>query len=83
MTDKYPVSLWLTPAVLSLAQAAYDTRLLDGTLDHHHLSVLADALEEAGCEGERCDGCHNGYCTAGQFDYKASVTDVRPNSQQV
>jgi hypothetical protein len=41
---------WLTPAVISLAQAAYDQRSLPaGTLDLVHLAVLADALEEVGC----------------------------------
>jgi hypothetical protein len=41
---------WRTPAVLSLAQAAYDERLLpSGELDPPRLAVLADALEEAGC----------------------------------
>jgi hypothetical protein len=49
-----PVSLapaWLTPAVLKLAQAAYDNRLLpSGLLDNGGLAVLADALEEAGCD---------------------------------
>jgi hypothetical protein len=48
-----PVSLapaWLTPAVMKLAQAAYDNRLLpSGLLDNAGLAVLADALEEAGC----------------------------------
>lgn len=39
----------VTPTVLSLAQAAYDTRLPDGTLDPFRLSLVADALEEAGC----------------------------------
>jgi hypothetical protein len=38
-----------TPAVSSLAQAAYDERLLPGgELDPERLGVLADALEEAG-----------------------------------
>jgi hypothetical protein len=35
---------WLTPTVLSFAQAIYD----DGTFDH--LPILADALEDAGCD---------------------------------
>jgi hypothetical protein len=40
---------WRTPAVVSLAQAAYETRTLpDGTLAPDRLAVLADALEEAG-----------------------------------
>lgn len=41
---------WLTPAVLALAQAAYDDRRADGTLDPVTLGWLADALEEAGCQ---------------------------------
>jgi hypothetical protein len=48
-----PVALdptWLTPTVVSLAQAAYDHRTLPaGTLEDDRLAVLADALEEAGC----------------------------------
>jgi hypothetical protein len=39
---------WRTPAALSLAQAAYDERQPDRTLDPVRLQVLADALEEAG-----------------------------------
>jgi len=42
---------WLTPQVFSLAQAAYDERNPDGTLDNDRVAVLSDALEEAGCEG--------------------------------
>jgi hypothetical protein len=49
-----PVSLdpaWRTPAMAALATAAYDERLLPaGTLDPDRLAVLADALEEAGCD---------------------------------
>jgi hypothetical protein len=42
-----------TPAVVSLAQAAYDERQLpSGELDTHRLSVLADALEETGAPDE-------------------------------
>jgi len=41
---------WLTPDVLSLAEAAYDQRRLpEGTLDPARLGLLADALEDAGC----------------------------------
>jgi hypothetical protein len=41
---------WQTPTVTALAQAAYDERELpSGALDKVRLSVLADALEEAGC----------------------------------
>jgi hypothetical protein len=40
-----------TPAVLALAQAAYDHRTLPaGTLDPDRFAILADALEEAGCD---------------------------------
>src|SRR5262249_13618255 len=42
---------WRTPTVTALAQAAYDDRLLPGgTLDTDRLAVLADALDEAGCD---------------------------------
>jgi hypothetical protein len=41
---------WRTPLVLSLAQAAYEERVLPaGTLDPQRLAILSDALEEAGC----------------------------------
>jgi hypothetical protein len=41
---------WQTPAVVALAQAAYDNRILPaGALASARLAVLADALEEAGC----------------------------------
>lgn len=44
-------SAWQTPTILSLAQAAYDNRNLpDGTLEDDRLTILADALEEAGCQ---------------------------------
>jgi hypothetical protein len=46
-----PEPAWRTPAVVSLATAAYEERLLPaGTLDADRLAVLADALEEAGCD---------------------------------
>jgi hypothetical protein len=49
-----PVSLsptWRTPQVVALAQADYEQRELPaGTLDPARLAVLADALEEAGCD---------------------------------
>lgn len=39
-----------TPAILALAQAAYDNRTLPaGTLEPDRLAVLTDALEESGC----------------------------------
>jgi hypothetical protein len=42
---------WQTPAATALAAAAYDDRLLPaGHLDAARLSVLADALEDAGCD---------------------------------
>jgi hypothetical protein len=48
-----PVSIspaWLTHQVVALAQAAYEERELPaGTIDNARLAVLADALEEAGC----------------------------------
>jgi hypothetical protein len=56
-----------TPQAVSLAQAAYDDRRGDGTLDPFLLSLTADALEEAGCDSEdllqhlrgkrRCTAC--------------------------
>jgi len=60
---------WLTPSVLTLAQAAYDNPMLpSGILDKANLAVLADALEEADCtnldilyhcrqSGEHVRGC--------------------------
>jgi hypothetical protein len=62
-------SAWLTPTVLSLAQATYVYRGVPaGTLDSTRLAALADALEEAGCDnadilshlrqpGEHVRGC--------------------------
>jgi hypothetical protein len=42
---------WNNGLVQVLAQVAYDDRLLPaGTLDTARLAVLADALEEAGCD---------------------------------
>jgi hypothetical protein len=44
-------------AVVKLAQAAYDQRLLPwGELDHGRLAVLADALEESGCDNQEMLG---------------------------
>jgi hypothetical protein len=44
---------WRTAAVLALAEAAYEERVLPaGTLDPDRLGVLADALEDAGCSDE-------------------------------
>jgi hypothetical protein len=42
---------WLTPVVVALAAAAYEERdMPSGELDAARLAVLADALEEAGCD---------------------------------
>jgi hypothetical protein len=42
---------WRTPSVVSLAQAAYDNRTLPtSTLEPSRRAVLADALEDAGCD---------------------------------
>jgi hypothetical protein len=42
---------WLTPTVTNLAEAAYEERQLpSGHLDAARLGVLADALEDAGCD---------------------------------
>jgi hypothetical protein len=58
-----------TPTILALATAAYENRTLPaGTLEPDRLAVLADALEEAGCDnaeivshlrepGEHVRGC--------------------------
>lgn len=58
---------WNGGIVPRLAQAAYDERRQDGTLDPDRLAVLADALEEAGCDDDEilfhlrglvgCDDC--------------------------
>jgi hypothetical protein len=48
---------WQDAAVVRLAQAAYESRILPaGTLDNTRLAVLADALEEAGCSDEQILG---------------------------
>jgi len=42
---------WHTPTVMELARASYDKRSLPaGTLDTSRRAVLADALEDAGCD---------------------------------
>ena len=44
---------WLNPTVSSLATAAYEERSLpSGELDTARLAILADALEEAGCDNQ-------------------------------
>src|SRR5262245_24989357 len=46
-----PAPACRTPEVLALARAAYEERALpSGQLDPDRLAVLADALEEAGCD---------------------------------
>ena len=46
-----PEPAWSTPQVVALAQAAYEQRELPaGTLDLARLAVVADALEDAGCD---------------------------------
>jgi hypothetical protein len=49
-----PITLspaWRTPTVLALAEAAYDHRQLpSGHLEGERLAILADALEEGGCD---------------------------------
>jgi hypothetical protein len=67
-----PITLhpaWLTPTIASLAQAIYgDRQLPSGLFDNQRMGVLADALEEAGCDnaevlshlrggGEHVRGC--------------------------
>ena len=43
--------VWLIPSVRAVARSAYDERILPaGTLDPDRLAVLADALEDAGCD---------------------------------
>ena len=46
-----PDPAWQTPQVVVLAQAAYEEREMPhGTLDPTRLAVLADALEDTGCD---------------------------------
>jgi hypothetical protein len=48
----------LTPLVVSITTAAYESRLSDGTLDSEVLAVLSDALEDAGRPtGMICQAC--------------------------
>jgi len=48
---------WLTPAVVSVARAVYEERdLPSGHLDPVRLAVLADALEEVGCDNSELPG---------------------------
>jgi hypothetical protein len=60
---------WRTPSALALATAAYEERLMpSGHLEPDRLAILADALEDAGCDnpvvlahfhspGPHCRGC--------------------------
>jgi hypothetical protein len=52
----HPISInpnWLTPTVTNLATVAYQERNLHSReLDNIHLAVLADALEDAGCDNQ-------------------------------
>jgi hypothetical protein len=51
------VLTWNNALVVRLAQAAYDERQLpSGHLDPDRLAVLADALEEAGCQDQKILG---------------------------
>src|SRR5262249_38408083 len=68
-----PVTLdpaWQSPAIVSLAQAAYDDRLMpSGEFSPARLAVLSDALEEAGApavllEHLRAPGPHVRGCFA-------------------
>lgn len=44
---------WRTPTVTNLAETIYDDRQLPtGLFDNQRLAVLADALEDAGCDNE-------------------------------
>jgi hypothetical protein len=82
-----PVALggaWLTPTVSTLARAVYEhLDLPAGTLDPARLAVLADALEEAGCNdatvlghlrgpGPHARGCHLLDVLMGEGDVRTS-----------
>jgi hypothetical protein len=56
------VLTWNDATVVRLAQAAYEERHLpEGTLDNSRLAVLADALEEAGCnDADILSHCRSG-----------------------
>jgi hypothetical protein len=55
-----PVSVerdWISPTALALAQVAYEARSLPGgELDPARLAILADALEDAGCNEDEMLG---------------------------
>jgi hypothetical protein len=46
------VLTWDGGTVRSLAEGIYQERLPEGTLDNARLAILADALEDAGCEDQ-------------------------------
>jgi len=75
-------SPWLTPQALALADAAYHERLPDGTLDPLRLAVLADALEEAGCDNSDgvCPEC-NGSGMRGTLGGKIGCYVCAPDYQ--
>jgi hypothetical protein len=52
---------WNSAIIPSLALAAYEERLANGTLDPLRLAILADALEEAGCDASDLCSCEGGW----------------------
>lgn len=50
---------WLTRDVVDLAQGIYEERIMPaGAFDNVRMNILADALEEAGCNGTHCNECN-------------------------
>jgi hypothetical protein len=67
----------LTPLVLSLAEAAYQERCEDGTLDPDRLLVLSDALIDAGLPtDETCCRCGGTGSLGGNRKVPASRTKL-------
>lgn len=80
-----PRSPWADPTAVALAHAAYDSRREDGTLDGIAVQILADRVEENGCdepellrhlrEGDTCLKCggsgsyHSSVTSDGRFDH--------------
>jgi hypothetical protein len=62
VTISSTVLTWHDATVVRLAQTAYEERHMpEGTLDNARLAVLADALEEAGCQDQDVLGhCRSG-----------------------
>lgn len=56
---------WLNDTVASIAQAAYDERDDRGLLDPATVAVLADALEDAGCDNPWLIGHLRGHYVSG------------------